>query len=116
MYRWRNGRSLARSMHTRRHSSICAERQTHVVGFFFGPSKWSQSRSVAMYRWFYEEGVRIALGRQRVDFAGTVYRHCGSGQRPILVALGTALNDYLLSGLSIDCLEGLRKKPTNRWG
>ena len=40
---------------------ITTERPTDIVGFFAGKSDWNPGDTSAKYRWFYEEGVRLAL-------------------------------------------------------
>jgi hypothetical protein len=82
---------------------ITIERATHVFGFFAGKPEWNASS--AMYRWFYEAGVRRALGDRRSELqaAGTVFNREGRTQS--LTGLGLAFDMFLDSDLSLDALN-----------
>ena len=76
---------------------IAVSRARRVFGFFAGPSRWN--RTDAMYRYFFTEGLKAAIGAGAVVSDGRCFhREEGMGVRAINGALGRTL----LRGLRAD--------------
>lgn len=76
---------------------IAVSRARRVFGFFAGSSQWSSSS--AMYRYFFTEGLRAAIGARAIVSDGrSFHRAEGMGVRAINGALGRTL----LRGLRAD--------------
>ena len=68
------------------------EQAENVFGFFAGQNIWNQAGS--KYRFFFTEGVRLALGNgYQPILAGCFYRTTGLGVVAIMKALGSVFED-----------------------
>jgi hypothetical protein len=97
---------------------ITTERPTDIVGFFAGKSDWNPGDTSAKYRWFYEEGVRLALRDSHDNLRRAVTVFNRQGQSQSLSGLGRVLDLFLGpgSGLSSNALNQslhLAKIPKN---
>jgi hypothetical protein len=97
-------------------STLCQTLQPRqVYGFFAGSARWGGT--AAMYRYFYTEGVRLALLQGlRPAMAGCFYRRSGDGTSAILRALGRCLNLAIDSGPSPCFARDVAHRPMSSGG
>lgn len=90
---------------------IIHERPSHVYGFFSGESNWSNSGS--QYRYFFTEGLKIALMNGfKTELSGCFYKIEGGGFPSFkeLTSLGNTLVDLLKIGFNEAYITNVQEK------
>jgi len=81
-----------------------------VFGFFAGEAYWSTSGS--KYRYFFTEGLRMALNRGlNIKLGGCFYRKDGQGPQAILGALGRTFVDFMNSKFNTQFATHIQRNP-----
>jgi len=81
-----------------------------VFGFFAGEVYWSTPAS--KYRYFFTEGLRMALNRGlTIKLGGCFYRKEGRGVQAILGALGRTFVDFMNSKFNTQFATNIQRNP-----